>query len=373
YDPVLGRMLSPDNYVQMPDFTQNFNRYSYCFNNPLVYTDPDGNWAGWDDVIVGTIGFAYGYVSHGLTTGNWGWEAVGAGALSAGVFLAGYYTAGMGSASYGSIASGFSSAGLQGYANTVGLSFAGQMVATSTISSFFPSVSIPIGNNASISISPAMSFSPSGFSGGFSAVGSFQSGDFVFSGGFGLNNIANSVFGGISYYDRPNDQYFSYYATRFGGKYKQSVGGIGFSKGDFSFRWENDFYTMSGDKYRTNAMEFMYKDFVLGTNLWTNYPGSYYDENNTDKNGRNLRGKLNKHNNGAWKNGQVWSSPLYLGYRNGNTITRIGVSNPWIQDRTQNFMHKNFLPAYTNFFNRYDQFTGGAWMYSGYYNPFTLY
>lgn len=42
YDPVLGRFLSPDPYVQMPDFTQNFNRYSYCLNNPLKYTDEDG-------------------------------------------------------------------------------------------------------------------------------------------------------------------------------------------------------------------------------------------------------------------------------------------------------------------------------------------
>ncbi|MGC9355490.1 MAG: RHS repeat domain-containing protein, partial [Mariniphaga sp.] len=42
YDPLPGRFLSLDNYVQMPDNTQNFNRYSYCLNNPLVYTDPDG-------------------------------------------------------------------------------------------------------------------------------------------------------------------------------------------------------------------------------------------------------------------------------------------------------------------------------------------
>ena len=42
YDPVLGRMLSPDNYMQAPDFSQNFNRYSYCVNNPLKYTDPSG-------------------------------------------------------------------------------------------------------------------------------------------------------------------------------------------------------------------------------------------------------------------------------------------------------------------------------------------
>lgn len=43
YDPVTSSMLSPDNNIQMPDFTQNFNRYAYCLNNPLIYTDPDGN------------------------------------------------------------------------------------------------------------------------------------------------------------------------------------------------------------------------------------------------------------------------------------------------------------------------------------------
>jgi len=41
--PEIARMLSPDNYVQASDFTQNFNRYSYCLNNPLKYTDPSGN------------------------------------------------------------------------------------------------------------------------------------------------------------------------------------------------------------------------------------------------------------------------------------------------------------------------------------------
>ena len=44
YDPALAMFLSPDNYVQNPDLTTNFNRYSYCLNNPLIYTDPDGEW-----------------------------------------------------------------------------------------------------------------------------------------------------------------------------------------------------------------------------------------------------------------------------------------------------------------------------------------
>lgn len=43
YDPVTSSMLSPDNNIQMPDYSQNFNRYSYCINNPLSFTDPDGN------------------------------------------------------------------------------------------------------------------------------------------------------------------------------------------------------------------------------------------------------------------------------------------------------------------------------------------
>ncbi|MCK9292216.1 MAG: hypothetical protein M0P54_11490, partial [Bacteroidales bacterium] len=35
-NPVVSRMLSPDNYIQSPDFSQSFNRYSYCLNNPLI-------------------------------------------------------------------------------------------------------------------------------------------------------------------------------------------------------------------------------------------------------------------------------------------------------------------------------------------------
>ena len=42
YEAALGRFLSPDPYVQMPDFSQSFNRYSYCVNNPLLYFDLTG-------------------------------------------------------------------------------------------------------------------------------------------------------------------------------------------------------------------------------------------------------------------------------------------------------------------------------------------
>jgi RHS repeat-associated protein len=49
YDPIVGRMLSPDKYAQAPDFSQSHNRYSYCLNNPLKYTDPSGN--TWEQTV----------------------------------------------------------------------------------------------------------------------------------------------------------------------------------------------------------------------------------------------------------------------------------------------------------------------------------
>lgn len=42
YDPITGRFLSPDPLIQDPEFSQNFNRYAYCLNNPLKYTDESG-------------------------------------------------------------------------------------------------------------------------------------------------------------------------------------------------------------------------------------------------------------------------------------------------------------------------------------------
>lgn len=42
YDPVLGRFLSPDPFIQDITDLQSLNRYSYVNNNPLSYTDPSG-------------------------------------------------------------------------------------------------------------------------------------------------------------------------------------------------------------------------------------------------------------------------------------------------------------------------------------------
>lgn len=55
YDPFTSSFLSVDNFVQSPGYTQSFNRYAYCLNNPLKYTDPDGEFAVVDAWLSGFI------------------------------------------------------------------------------------------------------------------------------------------------------------------------------------------------------------------------------------------------------------------------------------------------------------------------------
>lgn len=42
YDPILRRFLNADENIQEPFNTQNYNKYGYVFNNPLLFNDPSG-------------------------------------------------------------------------------------------------------------------------------------------------------------------------------------------------------------------------------------------------------------------------------------------------------------------------------------------
>ncbi|NWG03271.1 MAG: peptidoglycan DD-metalloendopeptidase family protein, partial [Syntrophaceae bacterium] len=55
YDPVLGRFISPDRLIPDPADPQSLNRYTYCLNNPLIYTDPSGEIFGIDDLLFAVI------------------------------------------------------------------------------------------------------------------------------------------------------------------------------------------------------------------------------------------------------------------------------------------------------------------------------
>ncbi len=66
YDPVLARFLSPDMYVQAPTFTQSYNRYSYVWNNPLMYIDPTGYLTtGHNTIYTGTVNKISGVTVYG--------------------------------------------------------------------------------------------------------------------------------------------------------------------------------------------------------------------------------------------------------------------------------------------------------------------
>ena len=71
YDPMLHRFLMPDNYIQNPSNTQNFNRYGYVLNNPLLYNDPGGEFLG--TVLTAVVDFfRTGFTKGGFEFWNWG-------------------------------------------------------------------------------------------------------------------------------------------------------------------------------------------------------------------------------------------------------------------------------------------------------------
>lgn len=122
YDPMLGRFLSPDNYVQMPDFSQSFNRYSYCVNNPLKFNDPSGELFGIDDafLIFGLAsGALMGAAQADMNGGNF-WAGALKGLVTSALSTIG--TAGIGQAlghAAGTIGTELLRAGLHGLNNGV--------------------------------------------------------------------------------------------------------------------------------------------------------------------------------------------------------------------------------------------------------------
>ena len=42
YDPLIGRFMSADPFIQSPMDLQSYNRYAYVGNNPLIRNDPSG-------------------------------------------------------------------------------------------------------------------------------------------------------------------------------------------------------------------------------------------------------------------------------------------------------------------------------------------
>jgi len=91
YDPLTGMFFSPDPYVQAPGDWLNYNRYGYCLNNPLLYTDPNGEWYVWDDLTAFAVGGLINWVSNGCQFNKEGLSYFVVGGISG---LATYYAPG---------------------------------------------------------------------------------------------------------------------------------------------------------------------------------------------------------------------------------------------------------------------------------------
>ena len=70
YDPITGRFLSPDPFIQSPVSSQSYNRYSYTWNNPLTLTDPSGYLAASASNVLSST-----YIPNSIDF-NWLWSSV---------------------------------------------------------------------------------------------------------------------------------------------------------------------------------------------------------------------------------------------------------------------------------------------------------
>jgi RHS repeat-associated protein len=365
YEPATGRFLTPDPYIQAPDFSQNYNRYAYCWNNPLKYTDPSGDfiWAIAAFIVVG---------GYDLLTNNWqGWEGSGKPAVMAGL-------------------GGLTSGGNMAINGKNLLKYSSNIVGNKVLGQYMPGVGVSFGN-FSISATPGFGFGLEGLYVGGHLTAMFDDGTTSIYGSVGAGTNIKYAYGyGGTYKGWGAGRYYTSYGDKIGPDGKpnpQVVGGLniyGRIAGEpASIRIENDFLSGTGDKWRSNAIELSWSKYSIGTNLYNNDPageGLGQDLNGTDRRGNlhplregryNRKGELLQYS--AWKNGQTYYSPLWFGIRNGNTINRIGFSHPSVQDVTQNNVHRLFPPGYQNYYNKYGRdFYQGPTNYSGYYNPFSL-
>ena len=72
YNPLTGLFLTPDNPLYI-DFNNpnSYNLFRYCYNNPVMYRDPDGHIA----IALSTLiaGIVFGALAGGVASGVSGW------------------------------------------------------------------------------------------------------------------------------------------------------------------------------------------------------------------------------------------------------------------------------------------------------------
>lgn len=294
YDPLLRRFLNADEYIQDPTNTQSYNKYGYVLNNPLMFNDFNGEWFGLDDLIVAASSFVIGYVSHGLTQGNWGWDAVKSGLQLAAMAWIGYNTAGIATAGQGV---------LSGSAGTSMWNFIANTAINAAISAVIPPLNLSVGN-FDFSISPSVAIGK-GWGFGANLSTTFHAGRMSISGGFGIMNYGGHAGSGLKGWEyrkslmvnyTSKDFNFSVGTNIWNGLHSQQTGILGLGTRSLFLTYENDgapfakiknsegILVDNNDRWRTAAMRISVGRFQAGFNLFTGerYSSSYAENGGAD-------------------------------------------------------------------------------------------
>ena len=357
YDPINGRLLSPDNFVHDGAGTQGYNRYTYANNNPLKYTDPDGNTPAFvlaGALVGGLINLSFQAIKGNIHNFKDGLKAFGTGALGGALTTLG----------------------------ATSLSAAIATSITSSLSSQLPSWNIPIGNNFTLSISPALIFGTEGISMGINLAGSLKIGDFSFGAGASFSGFESDLLLGRSSESRwfvgggYDDGNFgvSYYRNSYSKPAAQVTGLLSLRYKAFSLSVDEDFFPRpfadGQDRYRTGAIRFGIYDFYIGATIITGDPG---------KSGNRHTAEYPNHNKGYYDqeiNTHRFSG-VGIGYKfNGNSyeagltgeVIRAGKNgNGGLQNGTHNLTNDPY------FIGLKEQYPLRPYSFYGKFNPFSLY
>jgi RHS repeat-associated protein len=350
YDPILGRMLSPDPVLAQADNTQAYNKYSYVNNNPLKFTDPSGNFIEYGALALFAVGNTATHLLNRPFTEKSERESVGD-AFKNGAGEAYYAFTQIQSLMTYDVSSG--SSGNTSYSVTAQLTMGMNGIGVGLNANFNHRINFKNGTRLNLGAT---------IGGGLNTNGPAESviNTQGFAGG-GIDFGTDDFYGGIyvtQYFSEGSSQRLE--GQRLGGK-------------NWSVSHENDmkFFGLGdgGDHYRTAALKFTYKDLSVGFNLMT------------EKRQERMIGphKLYKVNGNEWKLAEAKSKDiqvgrkdiystnpegrlggLYVGYKNNH----IGINSDGVRNTIQNQIVHNTINS-PHFINQ----SYGVQPYGGYWLP----